>query len=406
MGLRAATLPPGASSLRDRRGASIMQPMVMRTPYDTRFYRVCGLLLAALASLAPMSQFAAAQEAGRPGRPDQSGAATPKSQRRLPRGFLARALKMPDGKSRKYAIFIPPQYNDDVNHRWPVILFLHGSGEIGADGIRQTTVGMPVYVARLAARFPFIVVMPQAHKMWFRGEEATAVSLIMEEVHHDYRTDRDRVYLTGLSMGGFATWEMSIFRPDLFAAIVPVCGIAPLQYIKNIVHIPVWAFHGSLDKNVPVSGSRDAVAELKRLGASPKYTEYPNLGHKCWDLAYDNPELYRWMLQFRRPPPPRVIDYSFPAGIVRVWWLVVEGEKKPKRPPHVRAEIRDDGRVEIVSEGVIGWALISDAEPLPPGREIDVTWNGKPVFKGKFEGILALEPPRPSGASTQPSPGR
>lgn len=359
-------------------------------------------LVMTLALVAP-TRLCLAQETARSEDQDSAKLAAKGGQRRLPRGFLSQSIRLPDGKVRKYAIYVPAQYNDDENHRWPVILFLHGSGECGTDGIRQTTVGMPVYVARLATRFPFIVVMPQAHQKWFRGEEATAVNLILEKVLHEYRTDRDRVYLTGLSMGGFAAWEMSVLRPDIFAAIVPVCGIAPKPFLKNIVNLPVWAFHGSLDKNVPVSGSREAVEELKRLGASPKYTEYPNLGHNCWDLAYDNPELYRWFLQFRRQPPPRVIDYSFPGGITRIWWLVVEGEKQLKKPAHVRAEVHDDGKVEIVSEGVVGWAIISDADPIPPGREIDVSWNGKSIFQGKFTGVLSIEPQRETGATTKKS---
>lgn len=319
---------------------------------------------------------------------------------------MSRTVEGPDKKQRKYAIFVPPQYEIDENHRWPVILFLHGSGELGVDGIKQTTIGMPVYVARNAARFPFIVIMPQAHQMWFRGQEAAALWAMLEDVHASFRTDRDRVYLTGLSMGGFAAWELAVMRPDVFAAVAPVCGVAPKPFLKNIVDLPVWAFHGGLDRNVPVSGSREAVEELKRLGASPRYTEYPNLAHNCWDEAYENPELYRWFLQYRRKTSPKVIDYTLPATASRVWWLAVEAATGQKQPAHVRAEVGDDGRVNITSEGVVGWALVSNSEPLVPGSEIDVTWNGRPVYKGAFDGVISVEPAAASRREPAKSPKR
>lgn len=323
----------------------------------------------------------------------KSPTSQPTSQRKLPRGFSHQTVRMPDGSKRKYVIFVPPQYAMNEAHRWPVIVCLHGSGEKGRDGFRHTTVGLPVQVADRALSFPFIVVMPQAQQMWFRGEEAAAVWAILEDVHARYRTDRDRVYLTGISMGGIGTWELAVIRPDVFAAIVPICGFAPKDYLRNIVDLPTWVFHGALDRNVPVSGSREAVDELKRLGGSPIYTEYPRLQHKCWDEAYSTPDLYRWMIRQRRRPTPKVIDYSFPGGISRVWWLAIEAAPSAKKPVHVHAEIKDDGRIEMTSEGVIGWAIISDADPLPAGRQIDVTWNGQHVYRGPFNGVLAYEPP-------------
>lgn len=329
------------------------------------------------------------------------------SQRRLPKGFLGKTITLSNRAQRKYAVFTPPQYVKDKDHLWPLIIFLHGSAECGVDGIKQTTVGLPPYVARRAMKFPFIVVMPQAQKMWFRGQEAAAIWAILDEVQSNYRVDPDRIYLTGLSMGGIASWELSVLRPDVFAAIVPICGFAPKDYLSNIVDLPTWAFHGALDNNVSVQGSRDAIEELKRLGGAPIYTEYPKLQHICWDEAYATPDLWRWLIQQRRKPTPRVIDYVFPAGLSRVWWLAVEGDKAYKKPCHVHAEIKDGDLIEINSQGVIGWALISDAEPLKPNTNIQVSWNGQPVFKGEFTGILSLEPQQTNGtdqnSSTNPA---
>jgi predicted esterase len=311
------------------------------------------------------------------------------SKRRLPRGFVMRTLNLPQDEPRNYVIFVPPQYNIDETHRWPVIVFLHGSGECGNDGFKQTTIGLPVYISRRPAQFPFITLMPQAHQMWFRGKEAIAIWAMMEELNREFRIDPDRVYLTGLSMGGFAAWELASLRPDIFAATVPVCGKAPNDFLGNILNLPVWAFHGSLDKNVPVSGSREAVNVLKRLGASPQFTEYRDLEHNCWDRAYGSPNLYSWMLQQRRRPPPRVIDYKFPGGAAQVWWIAAAAEEKNPKPATIHAEVSEGGKINIQTTHVVEWAIISGADPIKPGDEIEVIWNGKPIERTTFTGVYS-----------------
>lgn len=360
---------------------------------------VCGLVSSHVHAQEGASRTGAARSPRNERRSDRP------SQRQLPQGFIHRTVKSADGRARKYALYVPAQYDLEPEHKWPLIVFLHGSAEKGRDGFKQTTVGLPVYVSRNATRFPFLVVMPQARQMWFRGEEATAVWTILEDVLADYRVDRDRIHLTGISMGGIGTWEMAVMQPHVFASIVPVCGFAPKQYLKNVVDLPTWVFHGALDRNVSVNGSRDAVAELKRLGGTPNYTEYPKLQHNCWDEAYATPDLWRWMLQQRRKPPPKTIDYLFPGGVVRVWWLAVDAAEDAKRPMHVRAEVKDDGRIDIASEGVAGWAIISDGPPLPPGTQVDVTWNGRHVYRGAFQGILSYEPKDEKGAEGSRVPG-
>lgn len=331
------------------------------------------------------------------------------SQRRLPNGFVSKTLKLKKGDDRKYAVFVPPQYASFPDHRWPVIIFLHGSGECGVDGIKQTTIGLPVLVSKRATRFPFIVVMPQAHQMWFRGSEASAVWAILDDVDRNYRVDHDRIYLTGLSMGGFGTWELAVLRPDIFAAIVPVCGAAPKEYLPNIKNLPVWAFHGALDQNVSVSGSRDAIAELRKLGANPKYTEYKDLAHACWDRAYAEPELFKWLLRQRRPAPPKVVDYRFPGGTSRAWWLAAEAVPGARMPARIVGEIGSGGRVLLTSEGVAGWGIISNGPPLPPESDVTVLWNGKEAYHGPFHGVLTMEPKeastKPAAVNPKPSAG-
>ncbi|MBN2563311.1 MAG: prolyl oligopeptidase family serine peptidase [Phycisphaerae bacterium] len=362
---------------------------------------VSGALIASVLFCA--ADLAAQEHATRDGEPvarkakpttRKAKATTTRARPRLPKGFVPKTIKQPDGVQRKYLVFVPPQYVVDKTAKWPVVVFLHGSGECGEDGVKQTKFGLPSLIARYPFKFPFIAVMPQAHTLWFRGEDAAAVWAILEAVHEEYRTDRDRVYLTGQSMGGFATWELAITRPDVFAAIVPVCGQAPMEFVSNVVHLPVWAFHGAKDPNVPVGGSRDPIAELRRLGADPMYTEYPNMGHACWDLAYGTPKLWDWLLAQRRQPPPRAIDYRLPGGSTVVWWLGVQAEDGLKEPAHIHAEVGEDGRVTVRSEGVAGWLIKSETYPLKTGDQIDVTWNGEHVYKGEFTGGLAVKPNR------------
>lgn len=332
----------------------------------------------------------------------ESPPAARESKRRLPAGFYAKTLRLDDGTEYKYTVFIPAQYDLHKDHKWPLIVFLHGSGEMGEDGIRETTVGLPVYISMRPTKFPFIVLMPQAHAMWFRGKEAEVVWRMINATRREYRVDDDRVYLTGLSMGGYGAWELAAGQPDVFAAIVPVCGAAPKEYLCNLTHMPVWAFHGALDKNVPVSGSREAIRELKRLGGlPPRYTEYPDLAHECWDKAYSEDELWRWLLAQRRKVP-RVIDYRIPSGTARVWWLTVRAEPNLKAPARIHAEIDEAGRVAVETEGIAEWGLMSDRETLAPGQEIQVTWNGAVVYRGVFKGGLTVRPERTDQLTPQP----
>ncbi len=325
-------------------------------------------------------------------KPSASRPTAPRQGPQLPPGFIPKELHLPNGDVYRYAVFLPAQYSLDEAHRWPVIMFMHGSGEVGTDGIKQTALGLPRFVGGRPTRFPFIVVSPQAHTLWFRGEDAQAAYAALEAVHEAYRTDRDRVYLTGLSMGGFATWEFAISRPDLFAAIAPVCGAGPKEYASNIVQMPVWAFHGELDDAVNVELATGMIDAMKRVGGRPKYTRYPGVGHNCWDLAYSTTDLYRWLLKQRRPPLPCVIDYRFVGPIARVWWVYAEAESDTTEPAHLRAEVDAEGRVTLTPRHVTSWLITAGPDPLQPGKQIEVTWNGRPVFQGEFSGALSIKP--------------
>lgn len=221
-----------------------------------------------------------------------------------PTGFLDRVYKSESGES-KYVLFVPHGY--DGSKAYPVILFLHGAGESGNDGKRQVTVGLGPAIKKQQKDFPFITIFPQANskttvgRRWHAhspdGKQALA---ILDEVMRTYKVDEKRIYLTGLSMGGFGTWDIAANYPDKFAAIAPICGGGDPSKAKTLAKLPIWVFHGDADKVVPADLSRKMVAAIKEAGGDPKYDEYPGVGHNSWDKAYGNPELYKWLLSHQR----------------------------------------------------------------------------------------------------------
>ena len=205
-----------------------------------------------------------------------------------------------------YLLFLPEDYKKDSEKKWPMILFLHGAGERGSDINKVKIHGPPKIVAH-QKDFPFIVVSPQCPEgSWWEPFQLIA---LLDEIQATYRVDPDRVYLTGLSMGGFGTWDLSIRNPERFAAIAPIYGGGNPVLARRIKDLPIWVFHGDKDGTVPVARSDEMVAALKKAGADMKYTRYEGVDHDSWTRTYDNPELYTWLLSHRRgekkagPPP-------------------------------------------------------------------------------------------------------
>jgi predicted peptidase len=222
------------------------------------------------------------------------------------RGFLHREFASADGQTVKYALFVPQSYT--LNAPVPVILFLHGSGEAGTDGDRQTRVGIGEHIRRNKATFPFLVIMPQAQRLpegllnvaktWWPGQpDGDRALAILAAIQREYRTDPKRLYLSGVSMGGFGVWALAAAAPNRWAAIVPVCGGGDPAAAAKLKDVPCWAFHGAADPSVPVQFSRTMVEAVRRAGGAPKYTEYAGVGHNSWEKAYATVELYTWLLQ-------------------------------------------------------------------------------------------------------------
>lgn len=206
----------------------------------------------------------------------------------------------------KYLLFLPADYDTRSSRRWPLLLFLHGSGERGAD-VRLVAKHGPPRLAAHRPDFPFIVVSPQcpAGRTW----DPAMLLQLLDRVVARLRVDRRRVYLTGMSMGGYGAWDLAVTEPRRFAAVAPVCGggdvlpilLAPPARERALRALPVWAFHGARDELVPVSESQRMIGALQRLGArETRLTVYPDAGHDSWTETYDNPKLYEWMSSHAR----------------------------------------------------------------------------------------------------------
>ena len=229
-------------------------------------------------------------------------------------GFVARTTTV-DGMLYRYQVFVPR--GTDRGARPPIILSLHGAGERGMDGQLQTMVGLGPVVRGRAESFPAVVVMPQApsDSVW-SGAPARAAMQALDAALLEFHGDSARVYLTGLSMGGYGTWQLALEYPGRFAALVPVCaGVRPPSGFSSIrvapvpsdaqdpyayvaarlASMPVWLFHGAEDRAVPVTESRNMAEALRRVGAPVRYTEYAGVGHNSWESAYNEPELWRWL---------------------------------------------------------------------------------------------------------------
>lgn len=236
--------------------------------------------------------------------------------------FVKRELSL-DGATYRYQVFVPAsRFRKD---KAPVVLFLHGSGERGSDGEKQTQAGLGPYLRTHADDFPAIAVFPQSPdgRSW-DGDVAQMALAVLEAASTEFGGDPQRTYATGLSRGGYGTWELALLQPQRFAALVPICGgITPpgtrpdlddlevasvvshddpfADAARQLRHIPAWIFHGGKDDVVPPAQSRRMYAALKAEGAEVQYTEFPDASHNAWDATYQSDAMWRWLFAQRRP---------------------------------------------------------------------------------------------------------
>lgn len=199
-----------------------------------------------------------------------------------------------------YLLGLPADYDKEAGKQWPLILFLHGAGERGSLELVKKY-GIARHMEDEQA-LPFITISPccPVNEDWEGYHQE--LMLLLESVISAYRVDEKRVYLTGLSMGGYGSWKLAWLYPERFAAVVPICGGMPWyidkqQAADTLRHLPIWVFHGAKDPVVPVEESRSMVKALMEAGGKVSYTEYPDLMHDSWTITYENPELYDWFIK-------------------------------------------------------------------------------------------------------------
>jgi predicted peptidase len=213
-------------------------------------------------------------------------------------GFQTKQLQF-EGNSQNYTVFVPWNYSP-ANH-YPVVMFLHGVMEGGSDGRKCVTVGLGPEVNSRASTFPFIAVFPQSTSDWESDYHARLAIATLDQVLKDYPAgDRDRVFLTGLSNGGDGTWSIGTKYTDRFAGLVPMCSAANHDDAPKLTHIPIWAFHNSIDPFRNCGGIKSMCEKVNEAGGNAKFTEYGEFGHDCWTRAYSEGEVFTWMQSLRK----------------------------------------------------------------------------------------------------------
>lgn len=230
-------------------------------------------------------------------------------------GFLDRSIVQADTRY-PYQVYVPSSY--EASRAWPVVLFLHGAGERGGDGLLQTTVGIAAAIRRYPERFPAIVVMPQAPRdSFWAGPPGDAALAALDRTCEEFNVDSNRIYLTGLSMGGHGSWYLGYHNVERFAALLVVCGFigdrpnrptvvppgkgTPYQRMAaRLRERPIWIVHGEADSAVPVTESRLMNEALRAVGADVHYTELPGTDHDSWTATYHSESIVRWLFEQSR----------------------------------------------------------------------------------------------------------
>lgn len=229
--------------------------------------------------------------------------------------FEPRQYANEQGEVLRYRLLKPLDY--DPTQKYPLVIFLHGAGERGDDNLAQLKHGMADFCqAARREKYRCYVLAPQCpeDQKWvdidwttdgvkMPDEASPSMKLtlaVVDSMLQDAAIDKNRIYVTGLSMGGYGTWDALARRPNFFAAAIPICGGGDPATAPKIKHIPISCFHGDQDTAVVVEKSRDMIAALKKAGGQPVYTEYPGVGHDSWSKTYANDETYVWLFGQRR----------------------------------------------------------------------------------------------------------
>jgi pimeloyl-ACP methyl ester carboxylesterase len=240
-------------------------------------------------------------------------------------GFLNRQLSL-HGVVYKFQVYLPAEWKRDDGKHWPIILFLHGRGERGSEGLWQTQVGLPQAVRDHPERWPFIIVIPQCplNHFWTDPDALTMAMESLDQMTAEFHADVDRTYFVGLSMGGYGGWELIKAIPQRWAAVAIAASgvfwsyeperwkqqaILPQEYAHAVGKLPIWLFHGTDDNVVLPKQSELMFEAVKAAGGHIRLWEYQTLKHDCWTRAFNEPELPRWLLEHKggkKPEPPLI----------------------------------------------------------------------------------------------------
>ena len=207
-------------------------------------------------------------------------------------------LDLPDGRSVSYLLYLPAEYRANEG-KWPVMLFLHGRGESYGPLSLVKKWGPPQMLDRGEA-LPYIVVSPQCpgEESWAQEKQQAGLVSLLDHIAGTYRVDSERVYLTGLSMGGYGSWRLAADHPDRFAAVIPICGAGKTEDAEKLKALPIWVFHGTEDSAVPFQRSTEMVDAIVAAGGKKiRFTTMEHVGHNSWSAAYATPEIYGWLKQ-------------------------------------------------------------------------------------------------------------
>ena len=232
--------------------------------------------------------------------------------------YEARVYQNDKGEKLNYRLMTPAGYSTNDTTNYPLVLFLHGAGERGDDNLKTLVHATGDFAkAENRAKHPCFVLVPQCpnEKKWVEvdwaidhheipAEESISLKLtrdVIAALQKEFRIDEQRRYVTGLSMGGYGTWDMIARTPKFFAAAAPVCGGADEATADRVTQLPIWAFHGDKDTAVKPERSRRMIAAIEKAGGKPKYTEYPGVGHDSWKPTYADPKFMEWLFAQKRP---------------------------------------------------------------------------------------------------------
>lgn len=292
-----------------------------------------SLATAAVVARIPCSDSAMAMELSRPPvaeddptPPLAAGAPMSQKRRALIEAFQEKSAGLEqkyEGRAHKSEWTMPYRlFRPETGAKVPLIVYLHGSGGLGDDNLKQLGLGNIFgtrvwLLAENQLRFPCYVLVPQTDRGWVRydpellakgetkvlrglGNGNRLVLEIVDKLREEFAIDDRRIYVTGQSMGGAGVWNLTAHRPHFFAAAAPCCGGLSLDDPVQSAATPVWAFHGDADKTVPVSASRERIAALRKVGVHPLYTEYVGVDHNSWEWAYTEPALVEWIFAQKR----------------------------------------------------------------------------------------------------------